>query len=103
MGSSVITSLSLSFKQVSPTAVPALNCVLSSTGVSPSTLFESLIKELHFFRAENSINGDKKFTSDDCNHIASLVAGLCHLLKSKEFLALVLRIIISAAEDGSFL
>ncbi|KAL0847071.1 hypothetical protein Bca101_020317 [Brassica carinata] len=49
MGSSVITLLSLSFKQVSPTAVPALNCVLSSTGVSPSTLFESLIKELLFF------------------------------------------------------
>ncbi|KAL0727652.1 hypothetical protein Bca4012_023745 [Brassica carinata] len=82
MGSSVITSLSLSFKQVPPTAVPAfLDCVLSSTGVSPSTLFESLIKELPF-RVENTINGDKKFTSDDCNHIASLVAGLCHLLKS---------------------
>ncbi|WZY70581.1 hypothetical protein YC2023_002821 [Brassica napus] len=75
MGSSVITSLSLSFKQVPPTAVPAfLDSVLSSTGVSPSTLFESLIKELPF-RAE-------KFTSDDCNHIASLVSGLCHLLKS---------------------
>ena len=52
MGSSVITSLSLSFKQVPPTAVPAfLDYVLSSTGVSPSTLFESLIKELSF-RAE---------------------------------------------------
>ncbi|KAH0903195.1 hypothetical protein HID58_042698 [Brassica napus] len=75
MGSSVITSLSLSFKQVPPTAVPTfLDYVLSSTGVSPSTLFESLIKELSF-RAE-------KFPSDDCNHIASLVAGLCHLLKS---------------------
>ncbi|KAG5415213.1 hypothetical protein IGI04_002780 [Brassica rapa subsp. trilocularis] len=74
MGSSVITSLSLSFKQVPPTAVPAfLDSVLSSTGVSPSTLFESLIKELPF-RAENTINGDKKFTSDDCNHIASLVS-----------------------------
>ncbi|KAG2238964.1 hypothetical protein Bca52824_089824 [Brassica carinata] len=85
MGSSVITSLSLSFKQVPPTAVPAfLDCVLSSTGVSPSTLFESLIKELPF-RVENTINGDKKFTSDDCNHIASLVAGLCHLLKSFGF------------------
>nr|VDD50821.1 unnamed protein product [Brassica oleracea] len=71
MGSSVITSLSLSFKQVPPTAVPTfLDYVLSSTGVSPSTLFESLIKELSF-RAE-------KFPSDDCNHIASLVAGLCH-------------------------
>ncbi|KAJ0236798.1 tRNA/rRNA methyltransferase [Hirschfeldia incana] len=83
--SSVITSLSLSFKQVPPTAVPAfLDCVLSSTGVSPSTLFESLIKEFPF-RAEDTNNGDKKFTSDDCNHIASLVAGLCHLLKSSGF------------------
>ncbi|KAF3600975.1 hypothetical protein F2Q69_00033362 [Brassica cretica] len=80
MGSSVITSLSLSFKQVPPTAVPAfLDCVLSSTGVSPSSLFESLIKELPF-RAE-----EKKLDSDDCNHIASLVAGLCHLLKSFDF------------------
>lgn len=25
---------------------------------------------------------DKKFDSEDCNHIASLVAGLCHLLKN---------------------
>ncbi|KAF3532139.1 hypothetical protein DY000_02040830 [Brassica cretica] len=72
---SVITSLSISFKQVPSIAVPAfLDSVLSSTGVSPSTLFESLIKELPF-RAENTINGDKKFTYDDCNHIASLVAG----------------------------
>ncbi|RID78033.1 hypothetical protein BRARA_A00891 [Brassica rapa] len=76
MSSSLITSLSLSFKQVPPTAVPAfLDCVLSSTGVSPSSLFESLIKELPFHTEE------KKFDSDDCNHIASLVAGLCHLLK----------------------
>lgn len=85
MGSSVITSLSLSFKQVPPTAVPAfLDCVLSSTGVSPSSLFESLIKELPF-RVEDTNNGDKRFTSDDCNHIASLVAGLCHLLKNFGF------------------
>ncbi|KAF2543257.1 hypothetical protein F2Q68_00029347 [Brassica cretica] len=80
MGSSVITSLSLSFKQVPPTAVPAfLDCVLSSIGVSPSSLFDSLIKELPFHTEE------KKFDSDDCNHIASLVAGLCHLLKSSVF------------------
>ncbi|XP_009130801.1 uncharacterized protein LOC103855553 [Brassica rapa] len=80
MSSSLITSLSLSFKQVPPTAVPAfLDCVLSSTGVSPSSLFESLIKELPFHAEE------KKFDSDDCNHIASLVAGLCHLLKSSGF------------------
>ncbi|CAN7109062.1 unnamed protein product [Brassica rapa subsp. narinosa] len=80
MSSSLITSLSLSFKQVPPTAVPAfLDCVLSSTGVSPSSLFESLIKELPFHTEE------KKFDSDDCNHIASLVAGLCHLLKSSGF------------------
>ncbi|KAH0903378.1 hypothetical protein HID58_042881 [Brassica napus] len=72
---SVITSLSISFKQVPSIAVPAfLDSVLSSTCVSPSTLFESLIKEFPF-RAENTINGDKKFTYDDCNHIASLVAG----------------------------
>ncbi|KAG2247449.1 hypothetical protein Bca52824_087077 [Brassica carinata] len=75
LAASVITSLSISFKQVPSIAVPAfLDSVLSSTGVSPSTLFESLIKELPF-RAENTINGDKKFTYDDCNHIASLVAG----------------------------
>ncbi|XP_010439980.1 PREDICTED: uncharacterized protein LOC104723330 isoform X2 [Camelina sativa] len=85
MGSSVITSLSLSFKQVPPAAVPAfLDCVLSSTGESPSTLFESLINELPF-RLEDTVNGEKRFDSDDCNHIASLVAGLCHLLKNFGF------------------
>ncbi|CAH8386786.1 unnamed protein product [Eruca vesicaria subsp. sativa] len=86
MGSSaIVTSLSLSFKQVPPTAVPAfLDCVLSSTGVSPSSLFDSLIKEFPF-NVEDTISGDKKFDSDDCNHIASLVSGLCHLLKSFGF------------------
>ncbi|CAA7028190.1 unnamed protein product [Microthlaspi erraticum] len=85
MESSVITSLSLSFKQVPPPAVPAfLDCVLSSTGVSPSTLFESLINEFPF-RSEDTIQVDKKFDSEDCNHIASLVAGLCHLLKNSGF------------------
>ncbi|KAL1200621.1 hypothetical protein V5N11_019810 [Cardamine amara subsp. amara] len=85
MDSSVITSLSLSFKQVPPAAIPAfLDCVLSSTGVSPSALFESLIKQFPF-RFEDTIKGDKKFDSDDCNHIASLVAGLCHLLKNFGF------------------
>ncbi|ANM67716.1 tRNA/rRNA methyltransferase (SpoU) family protein [Arabidopsis thaliana] len=87
MGSSVITSLSLSFKQVPPAAIPAfLDCVLSSTGVSPSTLFESLIEQFPF-RLEDTVNGDKRFDSDDCNHIASLVAGLCHLLKNFGFVA----------------
>ncbi|XP_020874905.1 uncharacterized protein LOC9306167 isoform X1 [Arabidopsis lyrata subsp. lyrata] len=82
MDSSVITSLSLSFKQVPPAAVPAfLDCVLSSTGVSSSTLFESLIEQFPF-RLEDTVNGDKRFDSDDCNHIASLVAGLCHLLRN---------------------
>ncbi|CAH2078761.1 unnamed protein product [Thlaspi arvense] len=85
MGSSVITSLSLSFKQVPPAAVPAfLDCVLSSTGASPSTLFESLIEELPF-RLEDTIIGDKRFDPDDCSHIASLVSGLCHLLKNFGF------------------
>ncbi|XP_024005166.1 uncharacterized protein LOC18030139 [Eutrema salsugineum] len=84
MDSSVITSLSLSFRQVPPAAVPAfLDCVLSSTGVSPSALFESLIDEFPF-RLEDTIKGDKKFDSDDCSHIASLVAGLCHLLKNSD-------------------
>ncbi|CAN8324989.1 unnamed protein product [Cochlearia groenlandica] len=81
MDSSVIASLSLSFRQVPPEAVPAfLDCVLSSTSVSNSTLFESLLKELPF-RLEDTINVDKRFDSDECNHIASLVCGLCHLLK----------------------
>uniref|UniRef100_A0A1J3HNC1 tRNA (guanosine(18)-2'-O)-methyltransferase TARBP1 n=1 Tax=Noccaea caerulescens TaxID=107243 RepID=A0A1J3HNC1_NOCCA len=85
MAPSVITSLSLSFKQVPPAAVPAfLDCVLSSTGVAPSTLFESLINEFPF-RSEDTFKVDKKFDSEDCNHIASLVAGLCHLLKNSGF------------------
>ncbi|KFK23549.1 hypothetical protein AALP_AAs66918U001300 [Arabis alpina] len=80
MDSSLITSLSSSFKQVPASAIPAfLNCVLSSTNVSPSTLFDSLIDEFHnrFQNVEK-----KKFDSDECNHIASLVSGICHLLKN---------------------
>lgn len=43
---SVVASLSASFYQVPPSAVPAmLDCILVSTGLSPPSLFASLLHD----------------------------------------------------------
>ncbi|KAF9689746.1 hypothetical protein SADUNF_Sadunf01G0124300 [Salix dunnii] len=59
---SIISSLSDSFKQVPLAALPAmLDCILASTGISPSTLFASLL------------NSFSKFIKCACACILSLV------------------------------
>lgn len=54
---SLITSLSKSFGQVPSVAVPAvLECVLASTGLSPSTLFVSLLDTFQILIQVSMIN-----------------------------------------------
>ncbi|PRQ18401.1 putative tRNA (guanosine(18)-2'-O)-methyltransferase [Rosa chinensis] len=77
----LITSLSTSFSQVPPAAVPAvLDCILASTGVSRSSLFASLLDTFTKL-SEGVMKNDQKLDSHDCNYLASLVGALCHLLK----------------------
>lgn len=78
---SLISSLSQSFKQVPPVAIPAmLDCILASSGLSPSSLFASLLEDISKL-AKDATREDEKLDSGICNYIVSLVAALCHLLK----------------------
>uniref|UniRef100_A0A803PMX3 tRNA (guanosine(18)-2'-O)-methyltransferase TARBP1 n=1 Tax=Cannabis sativa TaxID=3483 RepID=A0A803PMX3_CANSA len=77
---SLINSLCNSFRQVPPASVPAvLDCVLASTGLSPSSLFAALIDNSPDIDKDEE-NGDN-LDSDQCNYLASFVSALCHLLK----------------------
>ncbi|KAK7251820.1 hypothetical protein RIF29_35366 [Crotalaria pallida] len=77
----LVASLSKSFHQVPPSAVPPmLDCILLSTGSSPRSLFSSLL--LHFPPLLKDIakEGDN-LDSDKLLHLQSLLATFCHLLK----------------------
>ncbi|KAB5573980.1 hypothetical protein DKX38_001174 [Salix brachista] len=79
---SIISSLSESFKQVPLAALPAmLDCILASTGISPSALFASLLDSFSKFIKDVS-EKDLKLDSSMCNYITSMVGSLCHLLKN---------------------
>ncbi|KAH9607099.1 hypothetical protein KSS87_005028 [Heliosperma pusillum] len=75
------TSLSQSFRKVPPSAVPALlDCILSSTGENPSSLFDSLLSD--FFDVAREICDDnKKLSSEECAYVVSYMRGISHLLK----------------------
>ncbi|KAK7262184.1 hypothetical protein RJT34_29746 [Clitoria ternatea] len=78
---SVVASLSKSFYEVPPSAVPAmLDCILASTGLSPPSLFASL---LHDFPRilKGIINEGDNMDADKHLHLVSLVGAFCHLLK----------------------
>ncbi|XP_074269533.1 uncharacterized protein LOC141592672 [Silene latifolia] len=75
------TSLSQSFRKVPPAAVPALlDCILSSTGESPSSLFDSLLSDFSDVAREICVD-NKKLSSEECAYVVSYVRGICHLLK----------------------
>lgn len=77
---SIISSLSDSFKQVPLAALPAmLDCILASTGLSPSALFASLLDSFSKF-IKDVREKDLKLDSSMCNYITSMVGSLCHLL-----------------------
>ncbi|CAL5197917.1 unnamed protein product [Lathyrus oleraceus] len=78
---SVVASLSKSFDQVPPSAVPAvLDCILLSTGLSPPSLFASLLHDFPRF-LKDIIKEDGTLDSDKRHRLVSLVAAFCHLLK----------------------
>ncbi|CAK9173318.1 unnamed protein product [Ilex paraguariensis] len=77
----IIDSLSSSFRRVPPAAVPAmLDCILASTGSSPSTLFSSLLNAFPSL-TEETMEESERLDYEECNYIASFVDALCHLLK----------------------
>ncbi|XP_022155534.1 uncharacterized protein LOC111022655 isoform X3 [Momordica charantia] len=78
---SVSGSLSESFRKVPPMAVPAiLDCLLASTGLSPSELFASLLDTFPN-NIDDVTTKEGKLDPDQCNYLTSLVCALCHILK----------------------
>ncbi|XP_031391362.1 uncharacterized protein LOC116203654 isoform X2 [Punica granatum] len=78
---SLVSSLSDSLRQVPPVAVPPLlDCVLASTGASPSSLFASLLTSFPLLTEGDQRDG-QKWDAAGCNRIGSFVRALCHLLK----------------------
>ncbi|KAG6792092.1 hypothetical protein POTOM_001235 [Populus tomentosa] len=70
---SIISSLSDSFKQVPLAGLPAmLDCILASTGLSPSALFASLLDSFSKFIKDFS-EKDLKLDTSMCNYITSMV------------------------------
>ncbi|KAL5183937.1 putative methyltransferase TARBP1 [Glycine soja] len=80
---SVVASLSASFYQVPPSAVPAmLDCILVSTGLSPPSLFASLLHDFPRILLKDITNeGDDDLDADKRLHLVSMVGAFCHLLK----------------------
>lgn len=77
----LLSSLSQSFRTVPPAAVPPmLDCILASIGVSPSSLFDSLLSDFSSLTKEIS-DDNKKMSSEQCAYLVSYLRGLCHLLK----------------------
>ncbi|KAI8530133.1 hypothetical protein RHMOL_Rhmol11G0032100 [Rhododendron molle] len=77
MAAALVAALSDSFRQVPPAAVPAmLDCVLASTGISPSFLLSSLLDAFPSLTEGNDNIGFKQ-----PNYVRSFVVALCHLLK----------------------
>ncbi|KAL9326764.1 hypothetical protein ACSQ67_007409 [Phaseolus vulgaris] len=78
---SVVVSLSKSVCQVPPPAVPAmLDCILVSTGLSPPSLFASLLHDFPRILKDVIKEGDD-LDADKRPHLVSLVGVFCHLLK----------------------
>ncbi|KAF7828486.1 putative methyltransferase TARBP1 [Senna tora] len=77
----LVDSLSKSFIQVPPSAIPGmLDCILLSTGLSPALLFTSLSDDFPRL-LKDIVKEDAKLDSDKCLHLMSLVGAFCHLLK----------------------
>ncbi|XP_021841519.2 uncharacterized protein [Spinacia oleracea] len=81
MATLLTSSLSQSFRTVPPAAVPALlDCISTSTGVSPSSLFDSLLPDFSSL-TKVILDDNKKLGSEECAFLVSYLRGLCHLLK----------------------
>ncbi|QCD81368.1 tRNA guanine-N1--methyltransferase [Vigna unguiculata] len=79
---SVVASLSKSFYQVPPPAVPPmLDCILVSTGLSPLSLFASLLNDFPRTLKDVINEGDDDLDADKRPYLVSLVGAFCHLMK----------------------
>ncbi|XP_057476407.1 uncharacterized protein LOC130764285 [Actinidia eriantha] len=76
-----VASLWNSLRQVPPAAVPAmLDCIISSVGLSSSSLFNSLIDAFPNL-TKDIIQGNENNYLEQPNYARSFVAAACHLLK----------------------
>ncbi|XVE57547.1 hypothetical protein DITRI_Ditri04bG0099200 [Diplodiscus trichospermus] len=79
MAAALSSTLSNSFRQVPLSAIPPmLDCILTSTSLSPSSLFFSLLDDLS--NVIQSAYSDGKLDSHPRTNIAAMVGALCHLL-----------------------
>ncbi|KAJ4957121.1 hypothetical protein NE237_013904 [Protea cynaroides] len=77
-----VTSLMKSFGVVPPTAVSVvIDCILASTGLSPSSLFSRLLDATSNFIMDNSKEQRDKPDAIHSGHIASLTSAFCYLLR----------------------
>ncbi|GKV10777.1 hypothetical protein SLEP1_g22096 [Rubroshorea leprosula] len=77
---SLVSSLSHGFREVPPAAVPPmLDCLLASTGLSPSSVFSALFD--NFPNLIQAAKKDGKLNSDHCTGIVSVIGALCYLLE----------------------
>ncbi|KAK1306093.1 hypothetical protein QJS10_CPA10g01026 [Acorus calamus] len=79
-----VSSLTRSFHAVPPAAVPAIiDCVLASTGLSPSTLFSSLLEAFPGL-TQDLLKGGECVNLDlsGSNYVVSYVSALCCLIKN---------------------
>ncbi|GLT91144.1 hypothetical protein SLE2022_090460 [Rubroshorea leprosula] len=77
---SLVSSLSHSFREVPPAAIPPmLDCLLASTGLSPSSVFSALFD--NFPNLIQAAKKDGKLNSDHCTGIVSMIGALCYLLE----------------------
>ncbi|KAL8088926.1 hypothetical protein AgCh_038625 [Apium graveolens] len=75
-----LNSLSETFRRVPPAAIPVmLDCIMSLTPSSPTTLFFSLLDA--FPQLTKDIDWSEKLDSEHRNYVGSYVSALCHLLK----------------------
>lgn len=76
-----VSSLISGFRRIPPAAVPAvLDCVIASTGLSPLSLFSSLLDSFPVL-TKGIIKGNEKLDIEEKNFITSFVSASCHLLK----------------------
>ncbi|KAL2903102.1 putative methyltransferase TARBP1 [Bienertia sinuspersici] len=81
MATLLTSSLSQSFRTVPPSAVPAmLDCILTSTGISSSSLFDSLLPDFSNL-TKLFFDDNKKMGSEQCAYLVSYLRGLSHLMK----------------------
>ncbi|KAJ0047909.1 hypothetical protein Pint_15756 [Pistacia integerrima] len=96
----LVPSLSSSFQQVPPVAIPPmLDCLLASTGLSAATIFDSLLDAFPDLTKDAMKEGEL-LNSEQCNNIASIMVALCHLLKKLGKLGIVLYLL--SLEEGKW-